>query len=119
MISESGCIRIMFFNVAFRLMIQRAIQYIGGIARWRIDDLGIKRRIVLGNVSIKIEPYLVLKFPLDSPQPPVLNRCPSEEDVVLSPTIDKNNVDTVHLSSKKILCCKYHLEHAKPVTKIV
>lgn len=89
MVSEAGCVRIVFFNAQLGLVIQQAIQHVRGVAHRRIDDLGVKRRVLIGDVQK--EQYTrfvaVLRVPISAglTVPPARKRWLSDDEVVPSP----------------------------------
>ena len=53
MICKTGRIRVMLFDAKRGLVIQQPIQDMGGISDRGMDDLGIKRRILIRHVDVK------------------------------------------------------------------
>ena len=88
-VGEACCVGVVLFDPQVRLMIQQAVQHVGGIAHRGVDDLGVERCVLVGDVGVELHARLLAVFQVyltgELPPPPVLKFWPSDDDVVPSP----------------------------------
>ena len=53
MVRESCGVGVVFFNLEIRLVVEQSIEYVRGISYGRVDHLGVKRRVLVGYVSVE------------------------------------------------------------------
>lgn len=99
-IGEARGVGVMFFDSQVGLMVKQAVEDIRGVAYPDVDDLGAERRVLIRDVGIEELAGLGSVFGIDMTGalalPPVLNRCPSEDDVVPSPQFSAKGWRTEH-----------------------
>lgn len=58
MVSKSECVSRVLFDADVGLVVQQSIEYVRGVSDGGADDLGVERRIAIGDVGIERESWL-------------------------------------------------------------
>ena len=102
-VGEAGRVGVVLLDAQVRLVVEQAVEHVGGIAHADIDDLGVERRVLVGDMRVEQHarslPYFGLTLPPASARPPALKRWPSDEDVVPSPQWPANGCRNWALTS--------------------
>ena len=91
MIDRAGRVGVTLADFQGAFMMQQAIQNMRGLAGVRRDDLGVKRRVAIGDMRVELHAGFRSVFAVvigaGSPCPPALKNWPSDDDVSPSPQI--------------------------------
>ncbi|GHL84141.1 hypothetical protein ECZU36_58150 [Escherichia coli] len=89
MIGEAGRVGVVLLDPQVGLVVQQAVEHIGGIADADIHHAGAERRVLVGDMGIEQPSRLATVLRVDVPgalaRPPARKRWPSEDEVVPSP----------------------------------
>jgi hypothetical protein len=62
MVGEPGRVGVVLLDAQVRFVVQQAIQDMGGVAHCGIDDLGVERRVLVGDVGVKLHARFLAVF---------------------------------------------------------
>jgi len=113
MVGKTGRISVMFFYAHIGFVIKQSIQYIGSVTHANVNNLCMERNILVKDVCVELNARFASVFGLLIPPVlawlPVLNRWPSEEDVVPSPQLAAKGGDTARSPILITHLRRYHL----------
>ena len=53
LVGEAGRVGVVLLDAQVRLVVEQAVQHVGRVAHGGIDDLGMERRVLVGEVGVK------------------------------------------------------------------
>ena len=53
MVGESGRVGVMLLDAQVGLVVEQAVEHVGGVAHRGVDDLGMERRVLVGDVRVE------------------------------------------------------------------
>ena len=64
-VGEAGGVGVMLFDPQVGFVIEQAVQHVGGVPHADVDDLGVKGRVLVGNVGVKLDAGFAAVFGID------------------------------------------------------
>ena len=76
-------------------MVQQTVEHVGRVTHADVHDLGVERRVLVGDVGVERPPWTAAIFRIDvavlSALLPVRKFWPSDDDVVPSPNVRRTD----------------------------
>ncbi len=67
MIGEARRVGVVLLDAQVGLVVQQAVEHVGRVAHADVHDLGVERRVLVGDVRVKRPPWAAAIFRVDVP----------------------------------------------------
>ena len=60
-VGEAGRVGVVLLDAQVGLVVEQAVEHVGGVADRRVDDLGVERRVLVGDVRVELHAGLAAR----------------------------------------------------------